>query len=536
MAGFTPYYSVAYFDFGDRLSAEINVQREIDRFVFIDKQIYGLYQVFGDGVISGWDVADNGFSTENGLSISISPGMGVIKSIACNTDFPEYIINVPSNSTLEIYAILNGNTVSDRDVDFILHTPATDLSSSVVKIASIITGDSSIISIDNTDRTLISFVQEIQDAIDIHRHRGTPSKIDLESEVKNQLPGSKIDGFDVSKIISGKLSTDRFPLLDHSNLDNIGNLTHAQLETLIQDVTPDNSILLGEISTINLLKQIIFLKTKYNDVDKYFINELVISPGVSLNSYIDFEASTAYIDTSEGCIIGLPTIGEETFFFTNNFFLPDRLKNIFLTSHSSTPPGSQIIFGINTNNSIDFNNYETITENKISSIVGTGTNLRVGVKFITGEIPPNPYAVSFIDIIEFIFVNEATTKRFHFRIRFYNDENLTDLYLTEFSGNSQENWLVNNTLPIPSCGYEVIAGTSISVSFFPVLSKFFANKPYYIVIDTYDGTAFVSQSGTYMFMATGGSTFCSQYGDKPQLKNFALFFELDNNKKIILNL
>ena len=48
--GQTRYYGLCYFDFGDQLNSSINVQKEIDRFVVIDKQIFGLYSVFGNGV------------------------------------------------------------------------------------------------------------------------------------------------------------------------------------------------------------------------------------------------------------------------------------------------------------------------------------------------------------------------------------------------------------------------------------------------------------------------------------------------------
>ena len=47
--GQTKYYDLAFFDFGDQLNTPMSVQKEIDRFVVIDKQLYGMYRIFGNG-------------------------------------------------------------------------------------------------------------------------------------------------------------------------------------------------------------------------------------------------------------------------------------------------------------------------------------------------------------------------------------------------------------------------------------------------------------------------------------------------------
>ena len=70
--GQTKYYSMAFFDFGDNLTTPINVQKEIDRFIVIDKQLFGMYKIFGDGVIEGFNVSDAGFQEAKGISVNIS--------------------------------------------------------------------------------------------------------------------------------------------------------------------------------------------------------------------------------------------------------------------------------------------------------------------------------------------------------------------------------------------------------------------------------------------------------------------------------
>ena len=304
--GQTRYYDLSFFDFGDQLDSTINVQKEIDRFVVVDKQLYGLYRVFGNGVISGWTVQDEGIQENQGISISVSQGVGVINYFAAETSLPGFVYGLPVNSLVDIYATLSGSTSLDRTISFIYST-ATLTSSSAIRIARVSTGFDGILYIDNNVRDLIGFEEIIQNAIDDHRHRGTPSKIDLEDEVRNQLPGARMEGIDASKITSGRFDIDRIPLIDHNDLENNGLLTHAALDSFVQTLSQNNKELLGEISSVNLLKLILFWKYNYSDVDEHFINELALIPGISPDSFIDFNASTANISLSEHCISGVPS-------------------------------------------------------------------------------------------------------------------------------------------------------------------------------------------------------------------------------------
>ena len=242
--------------------------------------------------------------------MSISEGLGIVNFIAAETTFPDNIGNLPPNATFDIYATFRGSTFIDRIVEFTLSF--VDISSEfALKLATVTTGANAVKTIDNSVRTPISFQQIIKEEIDAHKHRGTPTKIDLAEETRNQLPGSKIEGIDASKVTSGAFDIDRIPIVDHNDLDNDGLLTHAQLDSFVKTLTQNNKHLLGEVSSINVLKTIIFLKYKFSDVDKHFINELALIPGISPDSFIDFENSTANINLVQRCISGLPpSIGE----------------------------------------------------------------------------------------------------------------------------------------------------------------------------------------------------------------------------------
>ena len=324
--GQTRFYDLAFFDFGDNLTTPINVQKEIDRFVVIDKQLYGMYRIFGNGVIDGFNVTDAGFQQDKGISIFVSEGVGIVNYIASQTEIPAMVNGLPPNSIVDIYATITGSTYIDRTVNFVYSIAA--LGENAIRLATVSTGNDKILFIDNNTRELIGFEQIIQDAINEHKHRGTPSKIDLETEVRNQLPGARLENIDASKITSGRFDIDRIPLIDHNDLENNGLLTHAALDSFIKTFSQNNRELLGEISSVNLLKSIIFWKTKFRDVDEFFINELALIPGVSPNTFIDFNASTANIDLSDSCISGFPAktgiftsvFWNDTFSFNTNTF------------------------------------------------------------------------------------------------------------------------------------------------------------------------------------------------------------------------
>lgn len=382
--GQTRYYGLAYFDFGDQLNTAINVQKEIDRFVVIDKQLYGLYRVFGNGVIDGWTVHDEGFQGDRGISVSISQGIGVISYMATETLLSGSIYNLPINSLIDIYAILSGSTSLDRTIDFIYSTvPLT--TSNVIRIARVSTGSNGILFIDNNVRDLIGFEEIIQDAIDDHRHRGTPSKIDLEDEVRNQLPGARLEGIDTSKITSGRFDIDRIPLSDHNDLENNGLLTHAALDSFVQTLSQNNKELLGEITSVNLMKLLLFWKYDYSNVDEHFINELSIIPGISPNSFIDFDASTANINLIDNCISGVPAqsgIFTSVFWDTTFSFNTANLKNNVViasdtVSLSRSDQAEELISNFG-DGDIGFTHETLIIDDDTNAVVVTEDTNRIG--------------------------------------------------------------------------------------------------------------------------------------------------------------
>lgn len=323
--GATQNYGIGFFDFGSPLGTDFSGQVEIDRFIFIDKQIYGLMSIFGNGVLSGWTVA-----AEEAFTLSIAEGSGNINFTAARTVFPSSITDVPPNSLVYVYAKIAERTRFTEDLDFVLATTPNLVDPNFLLLAEVETGALSIERVDNSVRQQIRFIELIRTAIRLHKHRGGslhPSKIDLASEVKGQLPSFRIADFDAEKITTGTFDLSRMPLIDHQELQNVGILTHPQLDTFVKTLEVSNKEIFGEIGTANLLQLILAMKFIHDDpdsafyigdkwLDQYFINEFAVIPGITPNSFIDFENSTAIIDLDQHFIRGIaPSTG--TSFYAN---------------------------------------------------------------------------------------------------------------------------------------------------------------------------------------------------------------------------
>lgn len=282
--------------------------------------------IFGNGVVNGWIIA-----IQEAFNISVGEGFGNINFMSGRTTFPAVLGNLPSNSTVYIYARTKARTTFTEEVEFLFHSSATlaEADFNFLLLSKVVTGATGIESVDNTVRQEIGFIELIKAAIRLHKHRGgslNPSKIDLSSEVKGQLPSFRIADFDAEKITTGTLDLARIPLLDHQDLQNVGLLTHPQLDTFVKTLEASNTELFGEIGTANLLQLIIAAKLIYEDLDSAFftgtqidenmINEFIVIPGITPNDRIDFDNSTANIDVEQHFIKGIPPTTGTSFYVT----------------------------------------------------------------------------------------------------------------------------------------------------------------------------------------------------------------------------
>lgn len=664
MAGFTPFYRLAYFDFGDKLKEPINVDHEISRFLTIDSQIYGLYQIFGNGVVSGWEIFDAGYSQTDGIKLGISAGVGIVGAISAETFGPKIITSVPANTSFNVYAVIRSELSSKREVDFAISV--TELGGNAIKLASVISGSNSINVVNNEDRQFLPFEQSIQDALDNHKHRGTPSKIDLTKEVKNQLYGSHIRDIPSDLITNGKLDSKVISPIAHADLIGDGSLTHGQIDSFVSSLSDEsNRELLGEQALSNHMRQTLFLKYTYTNVDENLQNNINFIPGVSPNTQIDFTNTTATVDLDLQCIVGSSKRLTPLYFYTTNFVLPARPVSGLITSVQGTT--GTITYGVNTENAVDFeSDYTEVTTDQVFDFPDSASsNVRVGIKLnntserlavnypdtfgdymtpifsnvvdfdfentggaatfdfkikfysdvdlttlvhtadttsdtegwsygeddgdqfafpggglalgggVSRQILWDPTGIdeldcgdiyyvvieyddgggfttfsdtdlftifceaSFTDFVDFSFTNDTgVDKDLHFRLRFYEDNERTNsgLAYTEFSLNNQTGWVLNDDDDMPSGGFAVADGETVNVVKFPDLSNLQVGTLYYLSIDAWDGSNFISEVNDYTFAVESTDSSCDKYAGLPHVKSFAITFTLEDNTKVLLNM
>lgn len=306
MPGKTRHFGLAYFDYKDRLDTSISVKLERERFITIDEQIHGLYSVFGNGIINGFEVVKS--QSEDGREqLVIGSGTIFCRGKSYQSLNAEYLVDFPANSQFYLYADIVGSDINQKNL--IIYASDFGSSDTAIRLARCSSINGTISSIDMSYRVEVSFRKIIENEVLKHKHNGTVSKIDLLREVKNSLPGARLGNIDASKVKYGTLKKERIPQLNHNSLKNRGIVTHAGLETLARSLQNVNRQILGEIASVNLLKHSLVLKRKYPLDSDTSVNMITFIPGISSNNSIDFANSSANINLSSGCISGRPTEG-----------------------------------------------------------------------------------------------------------------------------------------------------------------------------------------------------------------------------------
>lgn len=299
------------------------VTKDTERWNIADIQMFELYSIFGNGVKLGtngdgsskWDLV---LQKSDTARIYITPGDGhIYYNYAKTTSNTAIDLVIPTGADLlgagvryHVYAGQTDTTHYDLSVQF--YASSSELSDEkliylgnfVLKIDS--NGKYYTSSLDPTGRETISIFSSILDQINSHVHRGgvNPPKINLTTDVKGLLQDSFIGSVDASKIV-GKLSADRIPKLDHiTDLYNVGNLTHEELDSMISVLRTTTINHLGDKVAANLLLTLVMLKHVFLDIDKTLLNLFIYEPGVTSYDYVDLEGTTALIDEETHQIIG----------------------------------------------------------------------------------------------------------------------------------------------------------------------------------------------------------------------------------------
>jgi hypothetical protein len=335
MPAVTENFNLVYSLQGEVLFSEV----EYNRYNIIDRQLFGVFKILGNGIIKGWEV-----SASADLTIDISTGSGVIDYKYHETTTTAKVLNIPPNSLGYIYAE-QATGVPTNIVPGFFYSKTEDVGegevgSKYILLSTIVTGANNISSVDNSVANNIDFVEAALDLVRDHKHTGgsNPSQIDLARHVRGQLPNENIGDLDADKITSGRLLSSVMPQLDHHQLDNIGTLTHPQLDSYIKMLTFDNTHLFGEVAGTNMLQLYMAQKHVWTDVDRYTANFLSISPGLSPDSFTDFDASNAEIDDINHVIKGVVATGgsiiNKTYNITDDFKGYDNIVDIIVDSNT----------------------------------------------------------------------------------------------------------------------------------------------------------------------------------------------------------
>jgi len=423
--GNTPIYGFGYIEPNQDLSENIDLDEL--RFKAIENQIYNLYQIFKNGVLEddpntpSWRIKTfaNEFKT---TKIQITSGKGHVSykyaTTASSKDvtLPTIPANV-SSTRLYVYAYENSDTSVTGDVDFV--ASLTQINDTVNYIflgqidVDVING---LITVDDSGRQDISLFASLSSLLTNHKHVGgsnNPTPVDLSKEVKNLLSSDNIDYVDASKITTGVLDSSRLPEISHDTLQDKGNLTHTELETLLLDiVSEDTTYTLSDLSIANRLQMLIALKKSggvgMTYIDSSQINTLVYVPGIFPNNFsnastgntANFAQKTsvpsAYTladirDTSprnsgsgiSGSVISSTFVGDKSFVVLNDFL---SAKTTASSLGSSINYFNNIaISGSATTGSFTLDtplNYRSFN-GPVSSIFDTANNWNSGLVFTT---------------------------------------------------------------------------------------------------------------------------------------------------------
>ncbi len=209
--------------------------------------------------------------------------------------------------------------------------------------------------------------------------------------------------------------------------------------------------------------------------------------------------------------------GEAVHFFTTNFVLPSRMTKGILTSQKFVPVSADIVFGINTTNSVDWTEYQIIDENRLFDVTQFGENMRVGIRFITPDrsalLPTDfdeygPYGTDiFINTIDFVFTNTGPAGEFNFRITLYEDINMTIPVFEAFSSTDQDNFSADSEA-FPADGKEVASNASTRILYtVPGYANINCDTYYFVKIESYDNTSFDTLSDDHSFISGCSASF-----------------------------
>lgn len=290
---YTDKYAIPWYEEKDNIAGAIEQRRAVT----IENQLYAFATIFGNGVISGWDVEGN----QNGFQVSITPGKGFIRWLAAETSSTTLLSNLPANRSSDdpiyVYVTYTDTTPQDKSVSFFFNTDGVAPAFALL-LAKVVTDSTGVVSVDTSVKETIDFFANIASEVINHIHIGgddNPSPIDLVSHVTGQLAQTMLAEIDASKI-SGQIAVERLAQIQHNLLDDIGDNTHNQIDTLLSLLQSTSVSVMGDVAFSNFLQLVLAVKHFWTNIDEYLHNLFAFIPGITPDDYIDLVNTTITVD------------------------------------------------------------------------------------------------------------------------------------------------------------------------------------------------------------------------------------------------
>ena len=142
---------MGYFEQGDVTSSSIEMQR----WETLDAQIYALFEILGDGIISGWNVL-----ASSGLSVVVTTGSGHVNFVAVKSEESITINGLTPNITNYIYATLDQDSYWNQTVTFQAFTSTNHPDALLLGYA--VTDSNEVTSVNTSGRVYLGFIDTIQ--------------------------------------------------------------------------------------------------------------------------------------------------------------------------------------------------------------------------------------------------------------------------------------------------------------------------------------------------------------------------------------
>lgn len=186
---------------------------------------------------------------------------------------------------------------------------------------------------------------------------------------------------------------------------------------------------------------------------------------------------------------------EAIHFFTTNFVMTGRVHKGILTSQKLVPVSADVVFGINTTNSVDWSDYQIIEENRIFNVNQIGENVRVGIKLLSPSRTISaadafdeygPYNSDlYVNTIDFSLLNNTgLSQNYHFKITLYEDINLENEIYSAYSWENSEGFNANGE-KIEIDGVTIPNNSTASILFtVPGSANIRCNTYYFVKIES----------------------------------------------------